>query len=146
MTPTGGRNNQGYGGGFAGRRPGLNAQQLRAGWVSAIALAARCAKAAADAGEGEAPVGAAGDVARLMATLRDLKRDNFPVATWSARQMAAAFLTLSQSFVRPEMGPEARTACAPFLAAGAATLDALMTVDRTEAARASWMRQSGERD
>lgn len=132
------------GGGFAARRPTKSPQHLRQDWTQAVDLAKACAIAAERPDDAKAAT--AGDIARLMAVLRDLKHDNFPVGSWSARQMAAAFLTLAQSFVRPEMGPEARTACAGFLGAGAATLDNLLTALRTADANATWRRQTGERD
>lgn len=134
---------------FASRRPAPSPQHLRQAWVRVIALAQSVAQAAIRAGDGDetsALASGGGELAQLMVGLRDLKHDNFPVPAWSARQMAAAFLTLAQSFVRAEMGPEARTACAPFLAAGARTLDALLTAAATQAARATWGRQMGERD
>lgn len=138
----------GYPASFVARRPSLAPQQLRQVWVRAISLAQEVAAAAARAGDGDQtpPRAGNGELAQLMVALRDLKHDNFPVPAWSARQMAAAFLTLAQSFVRAEMGPEARTACAPFMAAGAKTLDGLLTADATQAARATWGRQMGERD
>ena len=123
-----------------GLRPVKSAHQLRRDWVEAIALSAAAARHAL----GEPVDGVWAGQARLMVALRELAHDNFPVATWSARQVAAAFLTLARSFVRPEMGPEARTACAAFLGAGAAALDEMLAALRGSEADA-WRGQTGER-
>jgi hypothetical protein len=59
--------------------------------------------------------------------------------------MATAFLQIARAFVKSEMGPQARVTCAPFLAAGAACLDAVLSELRAQEAQ-SWKSQTGERD
>lgn len=131
--------------GFEPRLPVRDPKQIRQDWVAALDLATSLTAAAMRGGEGDAPQ-AVGGVARLMTVLRTLSGDSFPVEAWSARQQAGAFVHLAKAWVNPAMGPEARTTCAPFLAAGAAVLDGLLTRLRTEEAQRSWRNQTGERD
>ncbi len=133
--------------GFAARRPTKTPQQLRAEWVHAIELARTACAVAEGAGDGsQVTLGqSGGDIARLMVTVRDLASTNFPIEAFSARQMAGAFLALVQAFANPATGPEARTACAPFLRVGAEALDGLLSELRRQESRA-WRSQTGERD
>jgi hypothetical protein len=137
------------GAGAIPHRPALSPQAARRAWVELIELAGQAAETARRAGEAEpspdlAPLGV-GLISRLMVAVRDPTPENFPLEPWSARRMAAAFLSLARDFANPNMGPEARTACAAFLGAGAACLDGLLTDLRAEEAR-SWRGQTGERE
>lgn len=134
---------------FAARRPPKEPRQIRADWFACVAGVAELARAAE--GEGDVPAGATARLGfgvaltRLRVTLRDLEPGNFPLPAASARSMATAWLKLARDFVDPAWSPQARTACAGFLAAGCACLDRLLTDLRTEEARAT--RQIlGERD
>lgn len=129
---------------FVARRPPKSAHQLRGDWIAALTIGAELARAAEDDDATAAAAYGAG-VSRLMVLLRDLEPVNFPVAVASAQTMAAAWLKLARDFVHPAWSPAARTACAPFLKAGANCLDRLLTNLRTEEARGT--RQIlGERD
>lgn len=132
---------------FSKRRPARSPQQIRADWLSAISLAWGLSNHAG----GDEDVVAPGErsfgqnITRLTITLRDLKTENFPVNAESARAMAGAFLTLARHFCHPAWSTPARTACAPFLKAGAICLEGLITNLRTEEAR-GWRDRLGERD
>lgn len=130
--------------GFQARRPSRSPQEVRAGWVSAIQLADWLA---AQAGLDE--IGRHADfgqnLTRLSLSVRDLEPANFPVQAESARSMAAAFLKLARDFCHPGWSPDARTACAAFLSAGAACLDGLLDRLRHDEA-AHGRRVLGERD
>lgn len=135
------------GGSYAARRPQRSPQQLRADWADAVRLARSLAATAAHP-EGAPASAAAGfgqGLTRLAIGLRDLDAGNFPVAAESARSMAAAFLKLARDFCHPGWSPEARTACAGFLAAGAEALDAIISELRARDAEAG-RRVLGERE
>lgn len=129
---------------FAARRPVKDARQLRAEWMASLEMAADLARAA----EAEDPTAVETfgvTMTRLRVAIRDLEPANFPATASSAQTMAAAWLRLIRDFVAAGWSPEARTACAPFLKAGCACLDRLITTLRTEEARGT--RQIlGERD
>lgn len=130
---------------FAARRPAKTGAMLRADWVSCLAKVELLADVAMGA-RGEALDAEFGQtLTRLTVGLRDLEPGNFPVAASSAQTMAAAFLKLARDFAHPAWTPQARTACAPFLKAGAACLDALLDALRSEEA-ALGRRITGERE
>lgn len=129
-------------GSFSSRRPVKTPRELRADWTSAVELAARLAAVAAD----DVPDPAFGqNLVRLTCAVRDLDAVNFPLAAASAQTMARAFLLLARDFSHPAWPAPARTACAPFLAAGAAALDRLLAELRSREAD-SWRGHTGERD
>jgi hypothetical protein len=134
-----------------GPAPSLSPHQLRQAWVESIRLGALVAAEADRAGDEQHQPAALGhgmhgaNVTRLAAALRHLGPENFPVESWSARVMATAFLALAKGAVNPAMSPQARTACAPFLAAGAQALEGLMGALRTDES-ASWRGRMGEVD
>lgn len=133
-------------GGFAERRPGKSPADLRADWVAGLALAITLA-GIAERTEGELPRhGEFGQgCTRLSLTVRDLTGESFPIPAPSVRQMATAFLMAVRAWVHPAMSPETRTACAPFVKAGAACLDGLLSQLRSQEA-VSGRRVLGERD
>lgn len=136
-------------GGLADRRAAAaltnrrDPRQVRADWVAAIDLAQRAAEAAMAGAD--APAGSSGLVAQLMAGLRFLEIAGFPVKSNMATACAGAFLTVARAWVVPALAPEARTLAAPFLKAGALTLDAILDGLRREEA-AVGRRATGERE
>lgn len=128
---------------FADRRPPRGPQQVRADWVAGIMLAGALAGQVVRDGEPDADFRR--QLTRLSLSLRDLKAENFPVPAPSARIMAAAFLALARNFAHPAWSPQARTACAPFLLAGASCVDGLLDGLRVAEA-VSGRRVLGERD
>lgn len=130
-------------GGFRDRRITPEPQKIRAAWIAAPVDTRVLAVEAL--GEPEHTADYRRRLTQLSLTLRDLTADNFPLATPSARIMAAAFLALARNFAHPAWPPEARTACAPFLKAGAECIDSLLAGLRSEEAVAG-RRVLGERD
>lgn len=132
---------------FAARTLARSPQQIRSDWNAAVVLAGALASAAGaeqqQPGLRDPQFGQ--NLTRLVLTARALEPGNFPVQAESARSMAAAFLKLARDFCHPGWSPQARTACAPFLRAGARCLDDLINDLRTEEAR-GWRGQLGERD
>lgn len=129
-------------GGFYNRRVTPEPPKIRAGWIAAPVDARMLAVEAM--GEPEHTPEYRRRLTQLSLTLRDLAADNFPIATPSARLMAGAFLALARNFAHPAWPPEARTACAPFLKAGAECIDGLLAGLRSEEAVAG-RRVLGER-
>lgn len=131
--------------GFTKRRPQLDPRELKAAWVAAIAEMEWLADATArQIGEDREP-DYGQRLTRMTPRLRDLEATNFPVMADSARTQAAAFLALSRAFCHPAWSPEARTACAGFLKAGAQSLDVLVSTLRLAEAQHG-RRILGERD
>jgi hypothetical protein len=132
---------------FSARRPPRTPHQLRADWIAAIMLAGAVARVADEREAASASEAAAfgQNLTRLSLSMRDLEPGNFPVQAESARSMAAAFLKLARDFCHPGWSPQARTACAPFLRAGARCLDGLIDELRAREAEVG-RRVLGERD
>jgi hypothetical protein len=128
--------------GYQARRPTPSPRELRLQWVAAVELAGHLACVAK--GDGMAPAFGQ-NLVRLAVALRDLEGANFPAPASSAQCMARAFLVLAREFADPRQGPEARTACAAFLIAGAEALDAMLSDLRTREAE-TWRAHTGERD
>lgn len=134
---------------FTHRRPAKTPQQIRQDWVSAVENGGKAACDAIAAGEGVTPPASLGPgqtFTAFAAAIRDLTPENYPLGANSSRTMAGAFLALARMFTHPATPPQARTSCAPFLLAGARSLDAQITALRSEEAARSWGRQTGERD
>lgn len=81
----------------------------------------------------------------LRATVADLSPEAFPLASLPARQLAAGWISWARAFSNPELSPEARTACAPVLAAASKHIGDLVAAYRAAQGRAS-SRVTGERD
>ena len=138
--------------GFAARTGLPDPKMLRREWVAAISAAAMATAPDGLDGMSESLASAVGQALSrneqrelLCVYLRRLKADNFPIEAFSARAMAAAFLSLAGAFSNAATGPEARTACAPFLHAGARALDGLLN-DLRDAEAATWRGRTGERE
>jgi hypothetical protein len=132
-------------GGLASRRPTPDPRQLRQAWIEALALAEALGVRAQETAE-QVRAGEFGlSCTRFTVLMRDLKAEAFPVQGDTVRTMASCFLALASKFAHPQCNPEARTACAPFLAAGAKALAALIEGVRLEEARGG-RRVLGERD
>jgi len=131
-----------------GAPPALGPRLGREAWARAVDQCLRLSGVAAAASEAfgaRTAVEVGGEHAQLVGALKVLSVESFPVETWSAREIAGAFLKLARAFVRPEMAPEARTACAAFLHAGAQAVEDLL-VARRDADAAGWRGRFGERE
>jgi hypothetical protein len=129
--------------GFAARRdtrPAVRSdRQLRGDWVQAVDAARDVLRDGADDGFRE------NSFLRLVQALRHIEPGNFPIGSYSARQMATAFLAVARLYAAPEVAPETRTACADSLEACARVLDGMLTGLRDGEAQ-GWRGRTGERE
>ena len=131
----------------AQERPAPSPAMIRRGWQDAVGFARRACADAMAAGDEQHQVTGRPEATllKLTGSMAGLTPENFPVASWSAQVQAGAFLMLAKAFCHSAMGPEARTACAGFLAAGASLLDQLTADLRADESQV-WRGQLGERD
>lgn len=112
-------------------------------WEQALLRSVRLAELAADEPTG-CMAAFQDELMMLRAVVTDLEAGQFPLLSLPARQMASGWIGFARAFCNPELAPEARTACAPIVAAAARHLGDLVSAWRAAQARPA-MRVTGER-
>jgi len=113
-------------------------------WRQALLLAGRLAREALEDQGACAPEGFADRLMQLRVWLAELSAEAFPMAGAPSRLQAGGWLNWARAFTHPELGADARTACAPVLAAATQHLDGLLDLWGAAQTRAS-SRATGER-